>query len=277
MKTPASAPRPANLRIIAASLSCALAVFASHAADTPASAMSATELAARLSALQQDGASYVRLRLEVTGATKIALQLQIKQHRSKTGSEIVYQVLWPKERKGESVLLRKSGDRSATGTLFRPPDTLITLDGERMKDALFGSDLTYEDIIENFFAWEHQANGGSEILDHVSCQILESKPGKGQHSTFASARTWVDTRRLVPLRVEKYTASGELVRRIDFTKVTTDDINRHIPANLTVRGRPQDSVTELDGSKIRHDVTYTDREFTPEGLKELKPPTSAAK
>ena len=114
-------------------------------------------------------------------------------------------------------------------------------------------------------------------MDRVNCQILESKPGKNQHSTFASVRTWVDTRRLVPLRVEKYTASGELARRIDFTKVTTDDINRHIPADLTVRGRRQDSITELDGSKIRHDITYTEREFTPEGLKELRPPTSASK
>lgn len=227
--------------------------------------------------MQQDGVSYVRLRLEVTGATKIALQLQIKQRRTKTVSEIVYQVLWPKERKGESVLLRKAGDHPATGTLFRPPDTLSALDGEQMKGTLFGSDLTYEDVIENFFAWEHQANVGGEVVDRVNCQILESKPGKGQHSRYASVRTWVDVRRVVPLRVEKYTASGELTRRIDFTKVTTDDINRRIPADLTVRGLRQDSVTEFDGSKIRHDVTYTDREFTPEGLKELKPPTSASK
>ena len=74
-------------------------------------------------------------------------------------------------------------------------------------------------------------------------------------------------RRLVPLRVEKYAASGELARRIDSTKIATDDNRRHIPANLTVRGRAQDSVTELDGSKIRHDVIFTDREFTPDGLK----------
>jgi hypothetical protein len=42
-----------------------------------------------------------------------------------------------------------------------------------------------------------------------------------------------------------------------------------------VRGQQQDSVTELDGSRIRHDVTYADREFTPEGLKAVTTPRSA--
>jgi hypothetical protein len=79
-------------------------------------------------------------------------------------------------------------------------------------------------------------------------------------------KSWIDTRRMVPMRVEKYSGSGQLVRRIDTTRVATDDKRRHIPANLSVRG-PRGSVTEIDGSKIKHDVTFDDREFTPEGLK----------
>jgi hypothetical protein len=72
--------------------------------------------------------------------------------------------------------------------------------------------------------------------------------------------------------VEKYLASGQLARRIDTTRVATDDKGRPIPADLTVRGSQQDSVTDLDGSRIRHDVTFTDREFTPEGLTEIAAP-----
>ena len=74
-------------------------------------AVSAKDLAAGLSALQ-DGASYVRLRLEVkqpADTTKIALQLQIKERRTKSATDLVYQMLWPKERKGEAVLLHKDG------------------------------------------------------------------------------------------------------------------------------------------------------------------------
>ena len=72
--------------------------------------MTANDLASRLSALRQNGASYVRVRMEIKGATKETLQLQIKERRTKNSSEVVYQVLYPKERKGESVLLRKSGN-----------------------------------------------------------------------------------------------------------------------------------------------------------------------
>ena len=269
MKPPARPLHPATFRKAAAVVACALIAVCARAAET-APVLSAPELAARLSALQQDGTSFVRLKLDVRqppGTTKIALQLQIKQRRTKTTTEVVYQVLWPKERKGEAVILRKAGDRPASGSFFRPPDTVRALDAEQMKEPLFGSDLSYEDVIENFFTWEHQAIVGTEVVDRVNCQILESKPGKGQRFSYASVRTWVDARRIVPLRVEKYTASGQLARRIDSTKVATDDIHRHIPANLTVRGRAQDSVTELDGSKIKHDVAFTDREFTPEGLK----------
>jgi hypothetical protein len=263
----------------AAIVACALTIFSAGAADT-ASVLSANDLASRLSALQQDGPSNVRLRMEVqqlSGAAKVVLQVQIKQRRTKTGTEVVYQILWPKERKGEAVLLRKIGDRPATGSVFRPPDIVRTLDTEQMKEPLFGSDLSYEDVIENFFSWEQQAIVGTEIVDRVSCQILESKPGRSQHSSYAIVRTWVDARRQVPLRVEKFTASGQLARRIDSTKVATDDIRRHIPANLTVRSRRTDAVTELDGSQIKHDVTFADREFTPEGLRELRSPRSVSK
>ena len=266
----------AQFRLAAASLWCAFAAFSASAADTPAPAMSAKDLAARLAALQQDGASYVRLRLDATGATKIALQIQIKQRRTKTASEIIYQILWPKERKGEGVLLRKIGDRPATGTIFRPPDTVRALDADQMKEPLFGSDLTCEDIIENFFTWDNQAIVGAETVDRVNCQVLESKPGKGQRFSYASVRTWVDTRRTVPMRVEKYSASGELLRRIDSTRIVSED-HRHIPANLSVSGRRKDSITELDGSRIVHDVAFTDRDFTPDALRELTTPKSAPK
>ena len=189
-----------------------------------------------------------------------------KQRRTRNATEVVYQVLFPKERKGESVLLRKIGNRPASGSVFVPPNSVRAIDD--MKEPLLGSDLSYEDIVENFFAWDRQAIVGTEDVDGVSCQILESKPGKGERSTYGSVRSWIDPRRTVPLRVEKYSASGQLLRRIDTTRVVAD-AGHHIPANLTVRGPRSGSSTDLDGSRIKHDVTYTDREFTAEGFKEV--------
>ena len=254
-------------------LTLALAFTARLSAAEP----TAAELAEKLAALQQDGNSYVRLRLDVQrpGEAKVALQIQIKQRRTANATEVVYQVLWPKERKGEAVLLRRAGNQPLTGAIFTPPNTSRALDAAQGKEALFGSDLSYADVVENFYAWEKQAIVGAETVDRVPCQILESKPGKGQQSSYASVRSWVDTRRFVPLRVEKYSASGQVVRRIDTMSVATDDRKRHIPATLSIRGQ-KDSVTELDGSRMRHGVIYEDSEFTAGGLGEMKVPRTAA-
>jgi Outer membrane lipoprotein-sorting protein len=265
-------------RLSTATLWLASLTFSVNAADTDPASISAKDLATGLSALQE-GASYVRLRLEVKGPTditKIALQLQIKQRSTRTATDLVYQVLWPKERKGEAVLLHKTEGTPPSGTLFIPPDRRRPLERSDLKEALFGSDLSYQDVIENVFAWEDQRIVGAEVLNRVSCVILESSPGKGGSSIYGRARSWIDARRLVPLRVEKYLPSGQLARRIDTTRVATDDKGRFIPADLTVRGPREDSVTDLDGSRIRHDVAYTDRDFTPEGLTEMLAPPSAS-
>ena len=260
-----------NLRLSTASLALLLSVSALGAEPEPA-AMTATELAGRLSAKQQDGTALIRVRMENSGGG--TLQLQIKSRASRGSTDLVYQVLYPKERKGEAVLLRRSGGRF-TGTLFTPPDTLRSLTPGQLDEPLFGSGLSYEDVIDNFFAWDQQAIVGSETVDRVNCTILESKPGKGTRSAYASVRAWVDIRRLVPLRIEKYSAPGRVLRRIDTTRVVTDDKGRPLPANLTIRG-PGGIVTELDGSRIKHGVTISDTDFTPEGLRDLTAPHGAA-
>ena len=66
---------------------------------------------------------------------------------------------------------------------------------------------------------------------------------------------------------------GALARSIDTTRIANDDEHHTIPANLTVQGKAG-GVTELDGSRIKHGVTFADREFTPAGLSETTPPRS---
>lgn len=268
--------RPALLR--AAFLSVTLLLSQVGAQD--AAPLSARDLSARLSANLQDGFSSVRLRLEIhgpAGGPKTVLQLQVKARRTTTATDLIYQVLWPKERRGESFLLREAADRASSGTVFVPPDSLLPISSSKMKDAVFGSNLTYEDLLENFFAWEHQAIVGTETVDRVPCQILESRPGKSDRSTSARVRSWIDLKRLVPLRVEKYLESGQLARRIDTTRVAKDDTDRLVPASLSVRRPGQDSVTELEGSNSRHNVSYPENDFTPEALRALSIPGSKPK
>lgn len=244
-----------------------------HAADV---APSAAELAGQLSAMRQDGTSSVRMKMEVktSGGSSSSFQLQTKERRTKSGADVIYQILWPKDRKGEAVLLRKTPGRAATGAALVPPDKVQTLTAAQMREGLFGSDLTFGDILENFFAWDSQAIMGAETIGRIECQVLESKPAKGQASHYSAVRSWIDTRRMVPMRVEKYGPSGKLECRIETTNVEKDDLDRYLPAGLTIRRTGVDSVTTIEGSRIRHGVNLTDHDFSPEGMGDLTPPRS---
>ena len=234
---------------------------------------SAKDLAAQLSNNIQDNSSVVRLKMEVrqpNGGGKMVLQLQVKSQRTKASTDLVYQILWPKERKGESFLLRKSGGRAATGAVFTLPDSLLPLTASKMKDGIFGSDLSYEDLVENFFAWENQALVGTETLERTACQILESKPGSDDRSGYSKVRSWIDIKRMISLRVEKYSESGKLAKRIDTTRVAKDDLGKSVAASFSLQRAGQDSITQIEGSSIKHDVTFTAADFTAEALRGLK-------
>jgi hypothetical protein len=75
------------------------------------------------------------------------------------------------------------------------------------------------------------------------------------------------------MRIEKYSSSGELVRRIDVTRVARDEKHHPIPASLTVHGPKKGSVTEFNGARIDQDVQFTDADFTPAAIVKAAPPT----
>lgn len=236
-------------------------------------APSAQALAAQLDSSLQDGSSVVRLKMEIrqpTNGNKSVMQLQVKSQRNKRSTDILYQIFWPKERKGESFLLRREGEHAPTGAVFTLPDSLLLLTPAKMKDGIFGSDLSYDDLIENFFTWKNQAIVGKELVDRVECQILESKPGKGDRVTYPKILSWIDTKRMVTLRVEKYTDSGKLAKRIDTTRVAKDDTGRPVASSFSLQRSGVDSITEIEGSNSKHNVNFPVGDFEPEALRILK-------
>ena len=263
MKLPFSFSIPCGLIIGAA----ALFVAAMPAAETEPSATSAKELANQLNAARQ-GNAVIRAKLEMRApdGSKQVFQLQIKERRTPTSTDLLYQVQWPKERSSEAVILHQDSGGAPHGSVIAAPGSVRVLEASQMDGGLFGSDLSYQDAIENFFAWKDQAIAGSEVVDGVQCQILESKPGKSGISIYAKVRSWVDSRRLVPMRIEKYSAAGHVVRRIDTTYVGRDQHDRFIPAKLTVRTPSKDSITEFDGARIEQGMQFTDRDFTAEAI-----------
>lgn len=250
--------------IIAAST---LLVAVMPAAEPESPTASAKDLANQMSAARQ-GNALIRARLEVRSpdGSKQVFQLQIKERRTPTATDLIYQVQWPKERKDEAVILHQDSGNAPRGTVVAPSAPPRTLDASQMDGGLFGSDLSYQDAIENFFAWKEQAIVGSEVINGAQCQIIESKPGKSGISIYSKVRSWVDSKRLVPMRIEKYSAAGRVVRRIDTTYVGRDQHDRFIPARLTVRSPSKDSITEFDGARIEQGMEFTDSDFTTETI-----------
>jgi hypothetical protein len=244
-----------------------LAALTLHATEPHLRSQDARALAATLRESVLDGSSVTRLKLETAaqaGGEKVVLQLLAKARRNPAGSDVLYQVLWPKTRQGEGFLLQKPDNRPATGVHFTPPNTVAPV---KLQDGIFGSALAYEDLVDDFFGWKSQELVGEETIGRVACRILESKPGPGQPSGYASVRSWIDIRRTVPVRIEKYGAGGALVRRITITRLNKDDINRLIPSHFTVQRAGMAGETALEGTSIKHDVTLTDADFTEAALR----------
>jgi len=228
----------------------ALPFSLAHAQKT----LSAGELASTLAKKLNSGTAEIRLRMQTEKPAQI-LQLRIRQRWTASGVDAAYEILFPKERLGEKVIIHQSGDSAATATARTADGKTESL---RAGDALFDSDLAVADAVENFYAWPKQSLVGSEKIGNIDCVILESKPSGG--SIYGKVRSWIDTRRLVPLRVEKYSDDGSLVRRFVTTRVVPDN-GKSTPGDLRVEHAG--THTELDGSRIRHDVIFTDQDFSP--------------
>lgn len=235
---------------------------------------SAAELAGNLGALIEDGDSVTRLKMTiepVNGGDDQVRQLLIKARRTKGQTDVVYQVIWPKERQGESFLILQEGGKVSKAYTYSTAENLATLSQAQMKNDALDSDLSYADVVENFFRWKSQEIAGQETVDRVDCVILDSKPGTGDSSIYGRVRSWIDTRKMVALRIEKYDTSGNLVRKITTTRVTKND-GRYIPATLVVEKTGSNTRTEFEGSKIRHDVKLSDRDFEVEGIADSTTP-----
>ncbi len=237
--------------------------------------LSAKELATRLGDAIEDGESATRLRLTIepaAGEGKTVMQIQVKARRSAAKADIMYQVLWPKDSKGRAFLLQREGKGSVKGVAYTPPKSLTQLSGNKMMEPVFGSDLAYQDVIENFFKWEKQELAGKETVDRIECVILESKPGSGDPTHYGKVKSWIDPQKLVAMKVEKYDGSGKLVRTIETTRVYRDERRMYISASLRIRRSGSGTVTEIEGSNIRRDVEYKDQDFTTKALNDFRLP-----
>lgn len=211
-----------------------------------------------------------KLILTVSGSGKRdARQLLIKSRRDGEATKILYQALWPAEFKGRALLVEKSGDGKTTGFLFEPPGKVTPLTPELMTRPFLDSDLSIEDLTEDFWRWPLQKIVGDETVDMKPCKIIESRPPDGLVTSYSLIKSWISPEMSLPMRLHKFGKDGKLVKRFNVEKVIKQENNRWAPATLVVEPADDSHRTMLDGSKSERDIEIPAEDFTLEKIKAL--------
>ncbi len=93
-------------------------------------------------------------------------------------------------------------------------DRTILISGQLLRQSVMGSDLSYEDMMEDSKLTDKYSavNTGTEVIDGRTCYVLELTAITTDVNYF-KRKTWIDTERFVPLKEELYAKSGQLLKR----------------------------------------------------------------
>lgn len=119
-------------------------------------------------------------------------------------------------------------------------DRTIQLSGHMLKQSLMGSDLSYEDMMENrkLLDMYNAEIVGEETIDERKVAVIKLK-AKVDDATYDSRKVWIDTERFVPLREELYAKSGQLLKKVEMSDIKKID-GRWYPTKMNYKDMLKD-------------------------------------
>ncbi len=148
-------------------------------------------------------------------------------------------------------------------------DRIIQIAGHMLRQSVMGSDLSYEDMMEDRKITEIYSAivTGDEIIDNRKAWILELT-AKVSDVAYHKRKMWVDAERYVPVREELYAKSGQLLKRTTLSEV--ENINgRWFPMKVVYKDMlKQGDGTEFRMTSIKFDQKIPDHIFTKASLKQ---------
>jgi len=135
-------------------------------------------------------------------------------------------------------------------------DRTIQISGHMLRQSVMGSDLSYEDMMDDRKLTEtyNATVIGTEEVDGRKTWVLELK-AKVDDVAYATRKLWVDTERFVPLREELYAKSGQLLKRSVMSDVVQME-GRWFPNTVIYK----DMLKQGDGTEFK----ITDIKFNQE-------------
>jgi len=114
-------------------------------------------------------------------------------------------------------------------------DRTIRISGHMLRQSVMGSDLSYEDLMEDRrLQNDYDAEVvGEENLGDRPCWVL-MLTAKKEDIAYFSRKIWVDKERFVALREERYAKSGKLIKTTQVKDVRRID-NRWFPVEMVFK------------------------------------------
>ena len=136
-------------------------------------------------------------------------------------------------------------------------DRTIQISGHMLRQSLMGSDLSYEDMMDNAELLKDYDAGviGSEIVDERDCWIVELQ-AKTADVNYQIRKVWVDKVRYIPLKEELYAKSGKLLKKTELKDITKMG-NRWYPKKIVFK----DMLKKGDGTEFIIDEIEFDKEI----------------
>jgi hypothetical protein len=180
-----------------------------------------------------------------------ALDIHLSVTSRATGRELRNARFTLLTRRGDrTLILMRQKDRSAPGALLIADDTywLLLPSAERPVELalryVVAGDLSHAGFLRVSLWRRYEPRlEGEETLGEVPCWRLELEP-KGERAPFGRVRYWVAQRGFLPIRIEFYGVSGELLKTARFTDYQNTGVGLR-PARIEIEdtGRPEERAT----------------------------------
>jgi outer membrane lipoprotein-sorting protein len=148
-------------------------------------------------------------------------------------------------------------------------DRTIQISGHMLRQSVMGSDLSYEDMMDDRRLTDVYAAkvSGDEVIDGRKTYILDLT-AKVTDAAYHSRKMWIDSERLVPLKEELFAKSGQLLKRTILSDIRLIE-GRWFPLTVVYKDMlKQGGGTEFKITGIKFNQKIPDYIFTKAALKQ---------
>lgn len=147
-------------------------------------------------------------------------------------------------------------------------DRIIQIAGHMLRQSVMGSDLSYEDLMEDSRLTDryNAEVTGTETVDGRPCWVI-TLTAFVPDIAYQGMKLWVDKERNIPLREEMYAKSGTLLKRSELSDIQLIN-GRWYPKRIMFKDMLKEGMgTELIVEEIQFNVVIADHIFSKASLK----------